>query len=237
MDRRARSGRVARPPRRARHGRHVQRASVPNTPARWGDRARHVRAGTGGTAKLTWVPRRLAREARHGAAKTRSRSGSPPVGKFAGFHRWKNARARAAGLTFRSIDDTVKALLAWFPKEIERRARVTRELDRGREGEGRAAAEAGRSDRAARGPTARARSRATRGVSRGPLARAGGRSGRLIRSIAFFVSISPSSSPAAARSVASSSSVVSAWRAVAKPLLRLTREELEAEPLEQRIDE
>jgi 2'-hydroxyisoflavone reductase len=52
----------------------------------------------------------------------------PPTGKFAGFHRWSNARAQAAGLAFRPIDDTVTAILAWYRGEIERRVRVTREL-------------------------------------------------------------------------------------------------------------
>jgi len=52
-----------------------------------------------------------------------------PVDKYAGFHRWSNERAKAAGLAFRPIDDTVKALLAWYPGEVERRIRVTRELE------------------------------------------------------------------------------------------------------------
>jgi hypothetical protein len=52
----------------------------------------------------------------------------PPTGKFEGFHRWNNDRAEAAGLRFRPIADTVKSLLAWYPGEIERRVRVTREL-------------------------------------------------------------------------------------------------------------
>jgi 2'-hydroxyisoflavone reductase len=52
----------------------------------------------------------------------------PPTGAFAGFHRWRNDRAEAAGLTFRPIADTVKAILAWYPGELERRVRVTREL-------------------------------------------------------------------------------------------------------------
>jgi 2'-hydroxyisoflavone reductase len=52
----------------------------------------------------------------------------PPVDKFVGFHRWKTDRARGAGLTYRTIDDTVEALLEWFPTELERRERVTHEL-------------------------------------------------------------------------------------------------------------
>ena len=52
-----------------------------------------------------------------------------PADKFAGFHRWRNERAKTAGLTFRPIADTVKAMLAWYPGEIERRVRVTQQLD------------------------------------------------------------------------------------------------------------
>jgi 2'-hydroxyisoflavone reductase len=84
-------------------------------------------AATGGKAKLTWVSTDWL--AKHEMAGEDSFPiWTPPVDKFAGFHRWKNQRARSAGLSFRSIDDTVKALLAWFPGELERRARVTREL-------------------------------------------------------------------------------------------------------------
>ena len=34
----------------------------------------------------------------------------------------------AAGLGFRSVDDTVKGILDWYPEEIERRVHVTAEL-------------------------------------------------------------------------------------------------------------
>ncbi len=39
---------------------------------------------------------------------------APPSGESAGFHQRSNARAKAAGLTFRSIDETVADTLAWF---------------------------------------------------------------------------------------------------------------------------
>ena len=53
----------------------------------------------------------------------------PPTDDTAGFHTWSNERARKAGLTFRPVADTVAATLAWYPSEIERRIRVTRELE------------------------------------------------------------------------------------------------------------
>ena len=99
----------------------------PETPARWGSVLDTCVAASKSTAKLTWVP--VDWLDKHGMGGEDSFPiWSPAVGKTAGFHRWKTTRARAAGLTYRTIDDTVKALLVWFPKELERRARVTREL-------------------------------------------------------------------------------------------------------------
>jgi 2'-hydroxyisoflavone reductase len=98
----------------------------PANPGRWGDVLAACTAVAPG-AKLEWVP-----------ADWLDKNGMggedafpiwiPPVGKHAGFHRWSNDRAEATGLSFRPIDDTVKALLAWYPGELERRVRVTREL-------------------------------------------------------------------------------------------------------------
>jgi 2'-hydroxyisoflavone reductase len=99
----------------------------PEAPGRWGTVLDTCVAASGNKAKLTWVPTEWL--AKHEmAGEDAFPIWVPPVDKFAGFHRWKNQRARDAGLTFRPIDDTVKALLAWFPTELERRARVTREL-------------------------------------------------------------------------------------------------------------
>lgn len=52
----------------------------------------------------------------------------PPKGESAGFHRRTIARATAAGLTFRPIAETVRDTLAWWPREVERRSRVTQEM-------------------------------------------------------------------------------------------------------------
>jgi 2'-hydroxyisoflavone reductase len=53
---------------------------------------------------------------------------APTTGESAGFHTWSNERARSAGLKFRSLETTCKDLLAWYPKEVDRRIRVTKEL-------------------------------------------------------------------------------------------------------------
>ena len=47
-----------------------------------------------------------------------------PVGDFAGFHCWSNARANAAGMRYRTLEDTLTATLAWWPTEVARRRRV-----------------------------------------------------------------------------------------------------------------
>ncbi|HEY0252623.1 MAG TPA: NAD-dependent epimerase/dehydratase family protein [Kofleriaceae bacterium] len=88
-----------------------------------------VRAG-GGT-KLVWIPNdwlEVNKMAGDDAGRDQFQIWNAPVGKYAGFHRWSNARATGAGLTFRPIDDTVSALRAWWPDESTRRIRVTKEL-------------------------------------------------------------------------------------------------------------
>ena len=102
-------------------------AVAPAHPGRWGDVLETCVTAAGSDAKLVWVPATWLEQNGMGGE-----DAFPiwvaPTGKFAGFHRWSNERAKAAGLTFRPIADTVKALLAWYPGEMERRVRVTREL-------------------------------------------------------------------------------------------------------------
>lgn len=52
----------------------------------------------------------------------------PSDGRTAGFHRVNIDRAVKAGLTFRTAEVTCKDTLAWWPKEIERRTRVGKQL-------------------------------------------------------------------------------------------------------------
>jgi len=99
----------------------------PPSPARWGDVLGTCVSAAGGNAKLVWVPATWLDQ--HGMGDEDAFPiWVPPTGKYAGFHRWNNDRAEAAGLTFRPLADTVKAILAWYPGEQERRVRVTREL-------------------------------------------------------------------------------------------------------------
>lgn len=101
----------------------------PPEPGRWGDVLSACVAGAGSAAaKLTWVPATWL-EQNGAGGEDAFPIWVPPTGKFAGFHRWKNDRAEAAGLAFRPMAETVKGLLEWYPGELERRIRVTRELE------------------------------------------------------------------------------------------------------------
>jgi len=99
----------------------------PSSPGRWGDVLSACLAASGNKARLEWVPADWLEQNGMGGEDSFP-IWSAPVGKFAGFHRWNNERAEATGLKFRPISDTVKALLAWYPGEVERRIRVTREI-------------------------------------------------------------------------------------------------------------
>jgi 2'-hydroxyisoflavone reductase len=52
----------------------------------------------------------------------------PASGQSAGFHRVNVDRAVKAGLTFRGAEVTCRDTLAWWPKEVERRTRVGKQL-------------------------------------------------------------------------------------------------------------
>ena len=99
----------------------------PPNPARWGDVLQACVDAAASDAKLVWVPTPWLEQNGMGGEDSFP-IWVPPTGKFEGFHRWNNNRAKDAGLKFRPIADTVKAILAWYPGEVERRVRVTREL-------------------------------------------------------------------------------------------------------------
>jgi len=99
----------------------------PERPAKWGEVLDACVAAAQGKASLTWIPQEWLEKNGQGG-EDGFPIWVPPTGNFAGFHTWSNARAVKAGLTFRPVADTVAATLAWYPTEIERRVRVTREL-------------------------------------------------------------------------------------------------------------
>ncbi len=53
---------------------------------------------------------------------------SNPAGDDIGFHTWSNARAVKAGLEFRTLEETLRGTLDWWPTEVERRRRVGAQL-------------------------------------------------------------------------------------------------------------
>jgi 2'-hydroxyisoflavone reductase len=99
----------------------VFNAVGPTQPAKWGDVLQTcVDAAPG--AKLTWVPADWLEK--NGVGEDGFPIWMAPMGEMAGFHRWSNARAVAAGLQYRPLADTVKALLAWWPEETKKRVSI-----------------------------------------------------------------------------------------------------------------
>jgi 2'-hydroxyisoflavone reductase len=104
----------------------VFNAVGPTPPARWGDVLDTCVAAAPRGTTLTWVPSPWLDT--NGVEEGSFPIWIAPTGKYAGFHRWDNGRAEAAGLTFRPMSDTVKGILDWYPTEVARRVRVTAEL-------------------------------------------------------------------------------------------------------------
>ena len=52
----------------------------------------------------------------------------PAEGDYAGFHQRSVARAVAAGMRYRTAEDTCRALLAWWPEAVKLREKVAREV-------------------------------------------------------------------------------------------------------------
>jgi 2'-hydroxyisoflavone reductase len=124
----------------------------PNPPARWGDVLDTCNAAGGNRAKLVWVPASWLEQNGMGGEDAFP-IWTAPAGKFAGFHRWKNQRAVAAGLKLRPMADTAKAILEWHPGEVQRRVRVTRELEEAAKAKGQAAKPGPDSNLLRAGPT------------------------------------------------------------------------------------
>lgn len=82
-----------------------------------------VRACTTQGAKLVFVPTEFL-DAQNVSAWGDMPAWVPATGDSAGFHTRTNAKAVAAGLTFRSIADTTQATLAWFDSQPEERRKT-----------------------------------------------------------------------------------------------------------------
>jgi 2'-hydroxyisoflavone reductase len=79
-----------------------------------------IRAVTGVAAELNWAPAEFLAE--QGLSPWSDMPvWIPSEGDYAGFSTWSNAKALAAGLTFRPFADTVAATLEWFREQPEER--------------------------------------------------------------------------------------------------------------------
>ncbi len=97
-------------------------ACGPETRARWGDVLQACVDASSNKPELVWVDAKFLAE--HGAPPGSLPIWLPPEGEFAGFHTWKNDRARKAGLSFRPTADICRDTLAWFkslPPERQKR--------------------------------------------------------------------------------------------------------------------
>lgn len=101
----------------------VFNAVGPGKPARWGDVLDACVAAAATKPTLTWVNQEFLQS--NGVPAGSLPIWIPPAGEYAGFHRWSNERAKAAGLKFRSTEAITKDTLAWWPSEVERRTKAT----------------------------------------------------------------------------------------------------------------
>lgn len=85
----------------------------------WGSFLESCRKVTGGDASFTWVPTDF-------LLNGHIQLGELPIwlptsGETAGFHTWNVAKAMGAGLTFRPIEETIRATIEWWNKLPEKR--------------------------------------------------------------------------------------------------------------------
>jgi len=111
----------------------VFNAVGPRPPCDMGRLLATCNAAGGADATLTWVAAPFLEE--QGVSPWQDMPAwVPPTGEYAGFARVSAERAIARGLTFRPVDDTVKATLAWWRTlPAERTARLRAGIDAERE--------------------------------------------------------------------------------------------------------
>jgi len=106
----------------------VFNAVGPDQPAKWGDLLAVCQKQVKNPSTLVWIDADFIEKEGQGGEDGPFPIWNAPKGDYAGFHRWSNERAKRAGLKFRSAADTVGAILAWFPSEVERRRRVGEQM-------------------------------------------------------------------------------------------------------------
>lgn len=99
----------------------------PAKPHAWGDVLETCKKIAGSDAKLTWVNAKFLEE--HAEPQDGFPIWITPTGEYAGFHKRSTVKSVKAGLKFRPLAETVKDILAWYPKELERRAEATKRIE------------------------------------------------------------------------------------------------------------
>jgi 2'-hydroxyisoflavone reductase len=102
----------------------VFNAAAPNPPAGIGDLVRTCKEVSGSDASFTWVKDAAFLE-EHGLGFP---IWVPPEGEQSGLPTVSIERSLRAGMKVRPMAATVRDTLAWWPHELERRARVTKEI-------------------------------------------------------------------------------------------------------------
>lgn len=93
----------------------VYNATGPKQPMAWGAVLDTCKRSTGSDARFTWVDAGFLEKHQHsGDSFPIWISPTAEGGSAAGFHRRSNARAVEKGLTFRPLDETVRALMEWY---------------------------------------------------------------------------------------------------------------------------
>jgi len=105
----------------------IYNATGPRTPMPMGDFLSHCKNVTHSDAQFTWVPWEFLQEQKIRAWRDMPIV-VPPDGQTAGFDRRNVDRAVAKGLTYRPVDDTIKAALEW---NQERAPEARAKLDSG----------------------------------------------------------------------------------------------------------
>jgi 2'-hydroxyisoflavone reductase len=106
----------------------IYNATGPRTPIAMGEFLEHCKSVTKSNARFTWVPWSFLQEQKVRAWRDMPII-VPPDGQTAGFDRRNIDRALAKGLTFRPVDDTIRAALEW---NAERSPEARAALDSGK---------------------------------------------------------------------------------------------------------
>jgi len=122
-------------------------------PAKWGDVLNTCVKNARTPATLTWVPADFIEKQGMGGEDGAFPIWVDPKDNYVGFHSYSSARAQKAGMKFRTLDDTVKAILAWYPTEIERRKRVTQQMIEDAKAKGQPPPKMADPDKIRQGPT------------------------------------------------------------------------------------